>query len=145
MNECKSTLSCGLIFRGFHALEVEFFQPNLLHLRPGCHYTPAGCHGFAYKIVQHCLIYFTYKYWCYKVKYIHEWIWLQTQNEKDITLVFTKKRKMIMKGNLNLVWTNQERAWLSARKKFKGGGGALFKNSGGLPPCKNFPFSCSNC
>ena len=29
-----------------------------------------------------------------------------------------------MKGNLNLVWTNQERAWLSARKKkFKGGGG----------------------
>ena len=32
-------------FRGFHALEVEFFQLNLLHLRSGCHYTPVGCHG----------------------------------------------------------------------------------------------------
>ena len=38
-------MSCGLIFRGFHALEVEFFQLNLLHLRLGCHYTPVGCHG----------------------------------------------------------------------------------------------------
>ena len=38
-------ISCGLIFRGFHALEVEFFQLNLLHLRPDCLYTPVGCHG----------------------------------------------------------------------------------------------------
>ena len=51
-------ISCELIFRGFHALEVEFFQFNLLHLRSGCHYTPVGCHGmqktshggFAYKL-----------------------------------------------------------------------------------------------
>ena len=35
----------GLIFCGFHTLEVEFFQLNLLHLRPGWHYTPVGCHG----------------------------------------------------------------------------------------------------
>ena len=35
----------GLIFRGFHALDVEFFQLNLLHLGSGCHYTPVGCHG----------------------------------------------------------------------------------------------------
>ena len=40
-------ISCGLIFRGFHALEVEFFQLNLLHLRPACHYTPVSCHGIA--------------------------------------------------------------------------------------------------
>ena len=38
-------ITCGLIFRGFHALDVEFFQLNLLHLRPGCHYTPVRCHG----------------------------------------------------------------------------------------------------
>ena len=45
-----------LIFRGFHALEVEFFQLDPLHLRPGCHYTPvrrrgmpkASHGGFAY-------------------------------------------------------------------------------------------------
>ena len=29
----------------FYVLEVEFFQLNLLHLRPGCHYTPVGFHG----------------------------------------------------------------------------------------------------
>ena len=33
-------MSCGLIFRGFHVLEIEFFQLNLLHLYPCCHYTP---------------------------------------------------------------------------------------------------------
>ena len=38
-------ISCRLIFRGFHAIEVEFFQLNLLHLPPCYHYTPAGCHG----------------------------------------------------------------------------------------------------
>ena len=38
-------ISCGLIFRGFYALEIEFVQLNLLHLRPGCHYTSDGCHG----------------------------------------------------------------------------------------------------
>ena len=37
--------SCELIFSGFHALEVEFFELNLLHLHPGYHYTPVGCHG----------------------------------------------------------------------------------------------------
>ena len=31
-------------FCGFHALEVEFFQLNMLHLRPGCLYTPVDCH-----------------------------------------------------------------------------------------------------
>ena len=29
----------------FMAFEVELFQLNLLHLRPGCHFTPVGCHG----------------------------------------------------------------------------------------------------
>ena len=38
-------ISCGLIFHAFHALEVEFFQLNLFHLRPGSHYTPVDCHG----------------------------------------------------------------------------------------------------
>ena len=38
-------ISCGLIGRRFHALEVELFQFNLLHFRPGCHYTPVGCQG----------------------------------------------------------------------------------------------------
>ena len=45
----------------FMNLEVEFFQLNLLHLRPGCHYTPVGCHGmpkishggFAYTFLRH--------------------------------------------------------------------------------------------
>ena len=49
-------LLANLPIRGFHALEVKFFQFNLLHLRPGRHYTPVGCHempktlhgGFAY-------------------------------------------------------------------------------------------------
>ena len=35
-------ISCGLIFHGFHALEAEFLQLNLLYLRPGYHYTPVG-------------------------------------------------------------------------------------------------------
>ena len=37
----------GLIFRGFHATEVEFFHLNMLQLRPGCHYTPVGRHGMS--------------------------------------------------------------------------------------------------
>ena len=45
----------------FMNLEVEFFQLNLLHLRPGCHYTPVSCHGmpkishggFAYNKIQY--------------------------------------------------------------------------------------------
>ena len=41
------------------------------------------------------------------VKYTHEWICLQIQKEKKITLVHTEEIK-IMEGTLNLVWTNQE-------------------------------------
>ena len=38
-------LSIGPNYRGFHDVKVEFVQFNLLHLRPGCHYTPVGHHG----------------------------------------------------------------------------------------------------
>ena len=44
MNDTNQYVSFELIFRGFYTLEIEFFQLNLLHLHPGCHYTPVGCH-----------------------------------------------------------------------------------------------------
>ena len=44
-----------------------------------------------------------------EVKYTHEWICLQIQKEKYITLMYTEEIK-IMEGTLSLVWTNQERA-----------------------------------
>ena len=55
-------ISSGLIFRGFRALEVKFFQLNLLHLRPGCHYTPVGCHGMP-KSSHGGLVYTVRVYW----------------------------------------------------------------------------------